>query len=155
MKLFAGGVFIAPRTYSKKKSSPTLSFKKPFKNNYLRTFVISLTMALFLVFSMYGIYGMIAGRTIPIHIAFALLIFAVLFVIGYEFFNAKFVRRTTALAIGFLAAFCLTILIMALLEFVLMAIDGSVIGIGWEKFVVSVAFCLIASVIILKYLENF
>lgn len=112
-------------------------------------------MALFLVFSFYGIYGMIADRSIPIHIAVVLLIFAVLFVIGYEFFNSRFVRRTTALIVGFLTAFCLTILIMALIQFVLMAFAGSVTAIGWEKFVVAVAFCLIFSVIFLKYLENF
>ncbi|MDL2261321.1 hypothetical protein LJC08_03710 [Methanimicrococcus sp. OttesenSCG-928-J09] len=98
---------------------------------------------------------MIAERTIPIHIALVLLIFAILFVVGYEFFNSKFVRRTTALVVGFLVAFCLTILILALIEFILMAFAGTVTDIGWEKFVIAVAFCLIASVIILKYFENY
>ncbi|MDV0445693.1 hypothetical protein MmiAt1_12870 [Methanimicrococcus sp. At1] len=143
--------FIAPRKYSEKKS---LSIIPSFKNNYLRTFLLSLAMSLFMVFSLYGLYGMIAERTIPIHAAIALLIFAVLFVVGYEFFNARFVRKTTALVVGFLAAFCLTILILALVEFAMMAFAGTITDIGWEKFVVAVAFCLIVSVIILKYFEN-
>ncbi|MDY0266982.1 MAG: hypothetical protein RBQ94_04980 [Methanimicrococcus sp.] len=111
-------------------------------------------MALFFVFSLYGIYGMISERSNPIPLALILLIFAVLFVLGYEFFNARFVRRTTAVVIGFLTAFCFTILIMALVQFVYMSQAGTVLEIGWEIFVISVAFCLIASVLILKYLET-
>ena len=112
-------------------------------------------MAMFVVFAFYGVYGMISERTNPVNSsAIVLLIFAVLFVIGYEFFNSRFARRTTALALGFLAAFCITILILALIQFVLMAIAGTIIEIGWEIFLIAIAFCLIASVIILKYLEN-
>jgi len=125
-----------------------------FKNNYFRTLLISSAMALFFVFSLYGIYGMISERSNPIPLALILLIFAVLFVLGYEFFNARFVRRTTAVVIGFLTAFCFTILIMALVQFVYMSQAGTVLEIGWEIFVISVAFCLIASVLILKYLET-
>ncbi|MBZ3935552.1 hypothetical protein [Methanimicrococcus blatticola] len=91
----------------------------------------------------------------PIPIALVLLIFAVLFVIGYEFFNSRFVRRTTAVVVAFLVAFCLTILVMALVKFVFMAYDGTVAGIGGDVFIVAVAFCLIGSVILLKYFENF
>ncbi len=112
-------------------------------------------MAFFLVFSIYGIYGMISEWDNPIPIALVLLIFAILFVIGYEFFNSRFVRRTTALVVAFLVAFCLTILIMALVKFVLMVLAGTVTDIGWEKFVIAVAFCMVGSVIILKYFENF
>lgn len=91
----------------------------------------------------------------PIPVALILLIFAVLFVIGYEFFNSRFVRRTTAVVVAFLVAFCLTILIMALVKFVYMAYDGTVIGIGGDIFLIAVAFCLVGSVLILKYFENF
>lgn len=144
-------MFIAPRKYSEKKS---LSVIPSFKNNYLRTFLISLAMALFLVFSIYGIYGMLSDWSNPIPIALILLIFAVLFVVGYEFFNSRFVRRTTAVVVGFLVAFCLTILIMALVKFVFMAYEGTVLDLGWEKFIIATAFCLIVSVLILKYLET-
>jgi len=123
-------------------------------NKYLRTFIISLGMALFFVFSLYGIYGMISNRTIPMPVALIFLILAVLFVVSYEFFNSKFARRSSALLIGFLAAFVITILILALVEFVMMAINGSVIEIGWERFVIAVAFCMIMSVICLKYAES-
>jgi len=112
-------------------------------------------MAMFVVFAIYGVYGMINEWTNPVKSsAIVLLIFAVLFVIGYEFFNSHFARRTTALALGFLAAFCITILILALIQFVLMALAGTVGVIGWEIFFIAVSLCLIASVIILKYLEN-
>ncbi|WNY24422.1 hypothetical protein MmiHf6_17580 [Methanimicrococcus hongohii] len=113
-------------------------------------------MALFLTFSMYGIYGMYAdGGEQPIPGALILLIFALLFVVGYEFFNSRFVRRTTSVVVAFLVAFCLTILIMALVKFIYMAYDGSFFDIGWEIFIITVAFCLIISVLVLKYFENF
>lgn len=108
-----------------------------------------------MVFSLYGIYGMISEWDNRIPIAIVLLIFAVLFVIGYEYFGARFVRRTTAVVVSFLVAFCLTLLIMALVKFAYMVYGGTVMDIGWEKFVIAVAFCLILSVLILKYLENF
>ncbi|MDR0767951.1 MAG: hypothetical protein LBE57_05890 [Methanosarcinales archaeon] len=109
-----------------------------------------------MTFSLYGIYGIIADRgEQPIHPALILLIFAVLFVVGYEFFNSRFVRRTTSVVVAFLVSFCLTILIMALVKFMYMAYNGTVIDIGWERFVITVAFSLIGSVLILKYFENF
>ncbi|WP_316558747.1 hypothetical protein [Methanimicrococcus stummii] len=97
---------------------------------------------------------MISEWSNPIPIALVVLIFAVLFVVGYEFFNSRFVRKTTALVVAFLVSFCLTIIIMALVKFVKMVIAGTVIEIGWEIFVIATAFCLIGSVIVLKYLEN-
>ena len=145
-------VFIASKRYSEKKS---FSAGSVFGNNYLRTFLVSLAMALFTVFAFYGIYGMISERTNPVNSsAIVLLIFAVLFVVGYEFFNSKFARRTTALVVGFLVAFCITVLILALIQFALMVVAGTVIPNGPENFIIAVAFCMIASVIVLKYLEN-
>lgn len=142
---------IAPRRLSSGKKR----FSIPsFKNNYLKTLALSLALALFLVFSLYGLYGMVTGRTIPLPIALIFLIFAILFVVGYEFFSSRFVRRSVALAVGFLAALLVTILILALIEFAVMVIDGAVSDIGWERFVIAVAFCLIISVIFLKYAEN-
>ena len=118
--------------------------------------MVSLAMALFIVFAFYGVYGMFSERVNPVNsTAIVLLIFAVLFVIGYEFFNSRFAQWTTALIVGFLAALCITILILSLVQFVLMAIAGTVFSLGWEKFVIAVAFCMIASVIILKYFEDF
>ena len=148
-----GGVFIPPkRIYSDSSDSNKLQIL--LRNNYLRTFVISLGMAFFFVFSLYGLYGMITIEIMPIHSAIAFLILAVLFVISYEFFNSRLVRRSSSLLIGFLAAFTITILILALAEFVKMAISGAVIAIGWEKFVIATAFCMIISVICLKYVES-
>ena len=97
---------------------------------------------------------MITIEPMPIHPAIAFLILAVLFVVSYEFFNSKLVRRSSSLLIGFLTAFIITILILALIEFVKMIISGVVIDLGWEKFVVAVAFCMILSVICLKYAES-
>jgi len=111
-------------------------------------------MAFFFVFSLYGLYGMIAEKTIPVPIAVVFLILAVLFVISYEFFNSRLVRRSSSLLIGFLAAFIITILILALIEFVQMIMVGTVIELGWERFVIAVAFCMIFSVICLKYAES-
>jgi len=111
-------------------------------------------MAFFFVFSAYGIYGMLSGKTIPLPIAVVFLIFAILFVVGYEFFSSRLARKSAALIIGFLAAFIIAILILALVEFVSMAAAGVIFAIGWEKFVIAVAFCIIVSVIILKYAEN-
>jgi len=97
---------------------------------------------------------MITIEPIPIHPAIAFLILAVLFVVSYEFFNSRLVRRSSSLLIGFLAAFIITILILALIEFVKMILDGTVIAFGWERFIVAVAFCMIISVICLKYAES-
>jgi len=126
-----------------------------FKNNYLKTFVLSLLMAFFFVFICYGIYGMISGRTFgPIHLALIFLIFAILFVVGYEFCSSRFARKSIALLTGFLAAFVVTILILALSEFIVMAMAGDILSNGWEIFVIAVAFFMILSVIVLKYAEN-
>ena len=152
---FPGGILIPPkRTYSdsKKLQLPSL------RNNYLRTFVISLGMAFFFVFSLYGLYGMITKiryeGALPIPIAIVFLILAVLFVVSYEFFSSRFVRRSSSLLIGFLAAFIVTTIILALIEFVLMAINGTIMVGGWENFVIAIAFCIIISVICLKYVES-
>ena len=113
-------------------------------------------MAFFFVFICYGIYGMISGRTFgPIHLALVFLIFAILFVVGYEFCSSRLVRKSVALLAGFLAAFIATILILALSEFIVMAMDGDILSIGWQTFVIAVAFFMIMSVIILKYVENY
>ena len=112
-------------------------------------------MALFLTFSLYGVYGMIIDRTQPIHLAVVLLISAVAFVISYEYFSSRFVRGTTAVVVAFLVTLCLTIFITALAKFVYMAYYGVVTGIGWETFTIAFAISLIASVLILKYFENF
>ncbi|MDR2943751.1 MAG: hypothetical protein LBU81_01455 [Methanosarcinales archaeon] len=113
-------------------------------------------MAVFFVFSIYGIYGMILERdNPPLPFALVLLIFSILFVIGYEFFNSRFVRSTMALGIAFLASLCLTVLIMALVKFVRMSLAGTVTDIGPETFVIALAVGLVGSVILLKYFENF
>jgi len=127
-----------------------------FKNNYLKTFALSLLMACFFVFAIYGIYGMLSGKTIgPLPLALVFLIFAILFVVGYEFCSSRLARKSTALLAGFVAAFVITIVILALTEFVVMAIAGDIIRIGWQIFVIAIAFFMIVSVIILKYAENF
>ena len=111
-------------------------------------------MAFFLVFALYGLYGMITIELMPTYPALAFLILAVLFVISYEFFSSRLVRRSTSLLIGFLAAFIITIIILALIEFVKMAISGAVMERGWQTFVIAMAFCMIISVICLKYMES-
>ncbi|WP_338098343.1 hypothetical protein [Methanolapillus ohkumae] len=108
-----------------------------------------------MVFTLYGLYGMLAVRDIPIPIAVVLLIFAVLFVIGYEFFDSKLSNRMSALGIGFVFSLFLTIIILSLVNFALMAYQGDVTGIGWDKFIIVFAVSLIASVLILKYVENY
>jgi hypothetical protein len=143
-------------------TSKNRSSQKPFPsipsfgNRYLQTFILSLVMAFFIVFTFYGIYGMISAWDFPIHVAIVFLILAIFFVIGYDFFHSRLVRKSTALLVGFLAAFCITIIILALIQFGLMVFYGTVLDAGgWEVFVIAVAFCLILSVIILKYAENY
>jgi hypothetical protein len=97
---------------------------------------------------------MITIELMPTYPAIAFLILAVLFVLSYEFFSSRLVRRSTSLLIGFLAAFIITIVILALIEFVKMAISRAIIDIGWQTFVIAMAFCMIISVICLKYVES-
>ncbi|WP_338103109.1 hypothetical protein [Methanolapillus millepedarum] len=108
-----------------------------------------------MVFTLYGLYGMLVTRNIPIPIAVILLIFAVLFVIGYEFFDSRLANKKSALGIGFIFSLFLTIVLTALINFCLMAYHGDVTGIGWEKFIIVFAVCLIISVLLLKYAENY
>ncbi|MDV0446635.1 hypothetical protein MsAg5_04840 [Methanosarcinaceae archaeon Ag5] len=146
---------IAAKRYSNR-SNQRSSFHVPsFKNNYVKTFALSLVMAFFMVFTLYGLYGMLAVRDIPIPYAVALLIFAVLFVIGYEFFDSRLANKKSALAVGFVFSLFLTIVLIALINFGLMAYHGDVTGIGWEKFIIAFAVCLIISVLLLKYAENY
>jgi hypothetical protein len=116
---------------------------------------VSLVMAFFFVFTIYGIYGMFSVREFPIHVAIVFLILAIFFVIGYDFFHSRLARKSTALLVGFLVAFCLTIVILAIIEFGFMVYDGTVWDLGWENFIIAIAFCLILSVVILKYAENY
>jgi len=145
---------IAP---NKASSGPKRFSARISQNNYLKTLILSVLLAFFLVFAVFGMYGLISGKTISSFIPLALvfLIFAILFVIGYEFFNSRLARKSAALLVGFLAAFVVTVLILALVEFAVMAAAGDIFVIGWEKFVIAVAFGIIVSVIILKYAENF
>ena len=143
---------ITPFKASSDKKRFSFSF---LKNNYLKTLLLSLFMALALVFIFYGIYGMLSDRTIgPIHPALVFLIFAILFVVGYEFCSSRLVRKSTALLVGFAASVLVTFLILALSEFVVMALAGDILSKGWEIFVIAVAFFMILSVIVLKYAEN-
>ena len=113
-------------------------------------------MSFFFVFICYGIYGMISEWTLgPLHPALVFLIFAILFVIGYEFYSSRLARKSVALLVGFSAAFVAAILILALSKFVVMALAGDIFSNGWEIFVIAVAFFMILSVIILKYAENY
>ena len=142
------------RNRSSQKSFPSLP---SFGNHYLNTFILSLLMAFFFVFTIYGIYGIIQDRTIdPMPIAVAFLIAAIFFVVGYDFFHSRLARKSTALTVSFLAAFCLTIIVLALVKFGYMVYEKTVLDYGgWELFIIAIAFCLIISVVLLKYAENY
>jgi cation transport ATPase len=138
---------------SSQKSFPSLP---SFGNRYVKTFIVSLVMAFFFVFTIYGIYGMLLAKKFPIPIAVVFLLLAIFFVIGYDFSHSRLARKSTALIVGFAASFCITVIISALIQFALMVYHGTVLDSGgWQIFVGAVAFCLIVSVIILKYAENY
>ena len=142
------------RNRSSQKSLPSFP---SFGNHYLNTFILSLLMAFFFVFTIYGIRGILSTGTVdPTPIAVAFLIVAIFFVVGYDFFHSRLARKSTALTVSFLAAFCLTIIVLALVKFGYMVYQKTALGSGgWEWFVMIFAFCLIVSVIILKYAENY
>ena len=139
---------------SSQKSFPSLP---SFGNHYLKTFILSLIMAFFFVFTIYGIRGILLDQTIdPVPNAVAFLILAIFFVVGYVFFHSRLVRKSTALLVSFLASFCLTAIVLALVKFGYMVYQNTVLGSGgWEWFIFIFAFCLIVSVVILKYAENY
>jgi len=125
-------------------------------NRYLGIITVSFIIALIMSMTLFGIYGIIMSKELPVpHYSILLLAFAVFFILIFEFFDSKVnVTRLVAGVLGFICAFCITVIIAALIQSIKMTIYqmfGS-FGIGWEMIVTSISVCMIISVIGIKML---
>lgn len=148
-----------PQRTNKLDNRPKISVTRTadiFRNRYIRMMLISFITALIMIMTLFGIYGMIIERELPVpHYSILLLVFAIFFIVIFEFFDSKrIVNRLGAGILGFVIAFCLTIILASLIESVKMAMFQTYadMGIGWEMIITGLAVCMIISIIIIKTL---
>ncbi|MDK2892256.1 heat-shock protein [Methanohalophilus sp.] len=122
-------------------------------NPFFQAIGLSFAMAIFMIGMAMGIMQMVSTKVSPIPLALVLLIFAVIFIIGSVFFEKRGADQIGSLAGG---AFISVIATFALLSFfggISFAFTDAFLALGWENLVSALAVCMIASMLILKFLS--
>ncbi len=88
----------------------------------------------------------------PIHPAIMLMIGAISFILGSAFFDTRGAGQALSLVGGGVIAVSSTFVITAVFGGILYGLDGRLQGWEWETLVSMLAVCMIASVIILKFI---
>ncbi len=125
---------------------------KIMDNPFIEALAISGGMAVFMIGIALGIMDMISTNISPLPPSVILLIFAILFIVGSVFFEKRGADEIGSLLGGGIISFATTFSIISFFGGVNFAIDDGITTIGWDKLVSALAICMIASMLIVRFL---
>ncbi|MCD4703572.1 MAG: heat-shock protein [Methanosarcinaceae archaeon] len=125
---------------------------KIMDNPFIEALAISGGMAIFMIGIALGIMDMISTKISPLPVAVILLIFAILFIVGSVFFEKRGADEVGSLLGGGLVSFATTFSIISFFGGLIFALNDGTTTIGWEKLISALAICMIASMLIVRFL---
>lgn len=129
-----------------------------FYNEYFRIIILSLLTTCLLVLAVFGFYGMICRRELPVpHYSYLLLLFSVIFIPSMIYFDRKTeFNKMISAGLGVIASVCLTVIISSVLESIILFLNGSFaeIGIGINITLTAFAAGLVFSAVLIKVLSG-
>jgi hypothetical protein len=100
-----------------------------------------------------GIMQMVSTKESPIPLALILLIFAILFIVGSVFFERRGADQMGSLVGGGFVSLVATFALLAFFGGIRFVFTDAFLNLGWEKLVSALAVCMIASMLIVKFLS--
>ncbi len=122
-------------------------------NPFFQAIGVSFALGVFMVGMAMGIMQMVSTKDSPIPLALILLIFAVIFIIGSVFFEKRGADQVGSLAGGGFVSVVATFGLMSFFGGISFAFTDAFLALGWEKLVSALAVCMIASMLIVKFLS--
>nr|WP_209682479.1 heat-shock protein [Methanohalophilus levihalophilus] len=122
-------------------------------NPFFQALGVSFALAIFMIGMAMGIMQMASTKASPIPIAVILLIFAVIFIIGSVFFERRGADQIGSLAGGGFISMIATFALLSFFGGISFAFTDAFLSLGWEKLVSALAVCMIASMLIVKFLS--
>lgn len=122
-------------------------------NPFFQAIGVSFAMAVFMIGMAMGIMQMVSTQVSPIPMALILLIFAVIFIISSVFFERRGADQMGSLAGGGFVSVVATFALISFFGGITFALTENFLSIGWEKLVSALAVCMIASMLIVKFLS--
>lgn len=124
----------------------------PIRVNYvIEALIASVTVALVMLGIAFGVIYM-ASYGSPIHPAIVLMIGAISFILGSAFFDTRGAGQALSLGGGGIIAVSSTFVITAIIGGIQYGLDGRLPG--WYTLISMLAVCMVASMIILKFILN-
>jgi len=122
-------------------------------NPFFQAIGVSFAMAVFMIGMAMGIMQMVSTKASPIPLALVLLIFAIIFIVGSVFFEKRGADQMGSLAGGGFVSMVATFALLAFFGGISFAFTDAFLALGWEKLVSALAVCMIASMLIIKFLS--
>lgn len=123
------------------------------ENPFVQALVVSTSMAVFMVGVAFGLMDMAtSGLDVPMFAM--LLIFAVIFIAGSVYFEARGADYMGSLIGGAIVSLVATFSTTAFFSGVKFAVEGGISSIGADQVISALAVCMIASMFLIRVLQH-
>ena len=130
-----------------------VNFEVLSENPFAQALAVSTVMAVFMIGAAMGIVYMLDTGKPALPISVMLLIFAVVFITGSVFFEGRGADQFGSLVGGCITGFGATFASVSFVGGVVYAFNGGFKILGFEQLVSALAVCMIASMLIMRFLS--